>query len=50
MNYKMHNKIRDLAEEHSGLFLAFVVILILLSVFFPISEISFITIYCFFLV
>ena len=51
MNYKMHNKIRKLGNEHSGFFLAFVTILIVLSVsFFPISKFSFLTIYCFFLV
>ena len=54
MNYKMHHKIRDLAKEHSGLFLAFVFILIVLSlIFFPIvlfTEVPFLTICCFFLV
>ena len=54
MNYKMLNKIHDLAEEHSGLFLAFVFILIILSlIFFPnvlFSEVPFLTICCFFLV
>jgi len=46
----MHNKIRELGEEHSGLFLILVVILIVLGIFFPISEISFLPIFCFFLV
>ena len=54
MNYKMHNKIRKLGNEHSGFFLAFVVILIVLSlIFFPIvlfTEVPFLTICCFFLV
>ena len=54
MNYKMHNKIRNLAEEHSGFFLAFVFILIILSlIFFPnvlFAEVPFLTICCFFLV
>ena len=50
MNYKMHNKIRELGEEHSGLFLILVVILIVLGIFFPISEVSFLPIFCFFLV
>jgi Brp/Blh family beta-carotene 15,15'-monooxygenase len=50
MNYKMHNKIRELGEEHSRYFLAFVVMLILFSIFFPIIEVSFLTIYCFFLI
>ena len=50
MNYKMHNKICELSSKHSGFFLIFVAILILLSIFFPISEVSLLTIYCFFLV
>jgi len=51
MNYKMHNKIRELGNEHSGFFLAFTTILIVVSVtVFPISKFSFLTICCFFLI
>ena len=50
MNYKMHNKICRLSSKHSGFFLIFVSILIFLSIFFPVSEVSLLTIYCFFLV
>jgi len=50
MNYKMHNKICELSSKHSGFFLIFVVFFILLSILFPISEVSLLTIYCFFLI
>ena len=50
MNYKMNNKICELSCKHSRFFLILLIIFILFSIFFPISEVSLVTIYCFFLI